>query len=206
MKKISYITMLVVLMFVGIITVNAETLYGDVNQDGQVNSMDRNILLRYLTDDSTLINEEGKKAADVYKDNKIDDKDALTLRRHLAGWESFATLPISSSTILCQLGDVNQDGTITEADMTLITEYIKDNSALTGDAVLLADVNEDGEVNALDKTALRDLMNENSENNDNGANEENVENANTGDGIMYVGMVGALLAGIMVISYKKSRA
>ena len=208
MKKLSYITILVVLMFVGVLSVNAETLYGDVNQDGEVNAKDANVLKDYLEGDTSVINEDGLKAADVYKDSKINDNDSLVLRRHIAGWNSFKTLPVSTSTVLYRLGDVNQDGKLTEEDKDLITGYIRDNNTLTGDEIFLADVNEDGKVNALDKTALSALMNEDNENTNGGSGttEENEENANTGDEIMYIGVAVFLLASIMVISYKKSHA
>lgn len=59
-----------------------QTLYGDVNDDKSVDSLDLAILKKYLLDNSTTIN---TKAADVYNDNNIDSLDFATLKKFLLG-------------------------------------------------------------------------------------------------------------------------
>lgn len=51
-------------------------------------------------------------------------------------------------------GDVNQDGSITEADSQLILSYAAHNTTLTNDQLKLADVNKDGKADVLDSRAI----------------------------------------------------
>ena len=61
------------------------TLIGDVNDDGFVNSKDKDALANYLSGDNALIN---YKAADITNDGEIDIFDANKLLRHLQSEQS----------------------------------------------------------------------------------------------------------------------
>lgn len=77
----------------GVITV-IDTIIGDINGDGAVNTLDRMNLARYLA------NWEGYTAetidlvaADVNGDGVINTLDRMALARHLANWSGYETLP-----------------------------------------------------------------------------------------------------------------
>lgn len=55
-------------------------------------------------------------------------------------------------------GDVNLDGEVTAADITLLYDILLGNVALDDDLATLTDVNEDGEITAADVTMLYDIL------------------------------------------------
>ena len=55
-------------------------------------------------------------------------------------------------------GDVNLDGEVTAADITLLYDILLGNVALDDDLATLADVTEDGEITAADITMLYDIL------------------------------------------------
>lgn len=64
---------------------DTEIIYGDVNNDGEVDNLDVTILKRYLAKwDGVEINEN---AADVNNDEEIDNLDITLLKRYLADWD-----------------------------------------------------------------------------------------------------------------------
>lgn len=66
-------------------TVTASSVYyGDVNDDGKIDSKDVLMLRKYLAKWTVTPNEEN---ADVNADGKIDSKDVLLLRKFLAKWK-----------------------------------------------------------------------------------------------------------------------
>ncbi len=69
-----------------------DILYGDVNDDGVVNSYDRFILTRYLAcmKGYRTIN---MLAADVNLDGKVSPEDRMILARFLSGWSAYSELP-----------------------------------------------------------------------------------------------------------------
>jgi hypothetical protein len=71
--------------------VSAGFIYGDVNDDGNVNLIDISILSRYVAGwpDYT-VNEQ---AADVNNDGVINMIDISILTRHIGGWEGYEVLP-----------------------------------------------------------------------------------------------------------------
>ena len=68
-----------------------EVMYGDVNDDKSIDSLDLAVLKKYLLDNSVSIN---AKAADTYKDSSIDSLDFATLKKYLLG--TISELPVLS--------------------------------------------------------------------------------------------------------------
>ncbi len=66
--------------------------FGDVNSDGEVNTLDRAILSRYLAK-WVGYNSIHLGAADVNADGNVDTLDRAILARHLSGWTEYACLP-----------------------------------------------------------------------------------------------------------------
>lgn len=68
--------------------------YGDVNNDGVVNHLDRLVLSRTLAGwDNYPMSAINTDNADVNNDKTVNAADRLILCRHLAKWEEYATLP-----------------------------------------------------------------------------------------------------------------
>lgn len=57
------------------------------------------------------------------------------------------------------LGDVNEDGQITQDDLTLVQNYIQGTQALTDKQLKAADVNKDGKVNSGDSLLISKYIN-----------------------------------------------
>ena len=67
---------------------------GDLNGDGQVNPMDRVILIRHLAEwEGYEANTFCYAAADLNGDGNVNAMDRVILVRHLASWEGYETLP-----------------------------------------------------------------------------------------------------------------
>ena len=77
----------------GIITV-IDTIIGDVNSDGLVNTLDRMVLARYLANWEGYTEETiDLIAADVNNDGRVNTLDRMALARHLANWSGYESLP-----------------------------------------------------------------------------------------------------------------
>ena len=61
-----------------------EVLYGDVNDDGEINSMDATLILKYDAGTGTLTNDQ-LKAADVSGDGEVDSADATLILKFDSG-------------------------------------------------------------------------------------------------------------------------
>ena len=72
----------------------ARILYGDVNNDKKVSSIDLIYISRYLANWSKYKDLANPLAADLYVDGKINSYDLISLARHLANWEKFSVLPL----------------------------------------------------------------------------------------------------------------
>lgn len=57
------------------------------------------------------------------------------------------------------LGDVNGDGQITQADLTLVQNYMTDTQPLTDKQLKAADVNKDGKINSGDTYKFAQYLN-----------------------------------------------
>lgn len=67
---------------------------GDVNGDGEVNNLDRQILTRHLAKwEGYEADKLDLKAADVNQDGEVNNLDRQILTRHLAKWEGYDDLP-----------------------------------------------------------------------------------------------------------------
>lgn len=69
-----------------------DILYGDVNEDGKVNQLDRLVLSRYLAKWNGY-NGIHNRNSDVNQDNKVNQLDRLILARYLAKWNGYESLP-----------------------------------------------------------------------------------------------------------------
>ncbi len=81
-------------------TTSAEdTAIGDVNSDGEVNNLDRQILTRHLAKwEGYEADKLNLKAADVNEDGEVNNLDRQILTRHLAKWAGYETLPYEANT------------------------------------------------------------------------------------------------------------
>ena len=59
-------------------------LYGDVNDDGKIDSKDSTLLSQYVAGWDVKINEA---ASDVWHDGDIDVRDSIHLQQYIAGWD-----------------------------------------------------------------------------------------------------------------------
>ena len=62
-------------------------LYGDIKQDGFVNTIDAIKLSQYLAGWTVPMSEDELEAADVRKDGVVNTIDAIKLAQYLAGWK-----------------------------------------------------------------------------------------------------------------------
>ena len=86
MKKLFAWIMVAILLFgVCAVSIFAFT-YGDITNDGKINTKDAVLLAQYLAEWQVSISADGLAAADVYKDGKINSKDAVLLAQYLAMW------------------------------------------------------------------------------------------------------------------------
>lgn len=66
--------------------------FGDINNDGEINSKDRMTLTRYIAKWNGF-NSINVKASDVNYDGKVNAKDRMILTRYLAKWQEYEILP-----------------------------------------------------------------------------------------------------------------
>lgn len=77
----------------GVISV-IDTIIGDVNGDGSVNTLDRMTLARHLANWEGYASEDiDMVAADVNGDGIVNTLDRMALARHLSNWSGYETLP-----------------------------------------------------------------------------------------------------------------
>lgn len=68
---------------------------GNLDGDNEVGQKDVTLLIQYLAERDVTIDEQ---YADLNKDSKVDLLDLLILRRHLAQWDGYKTLPVVPNT------------------------------------------------------------------------------------------------------------
>ena len=133
------------------VPVPESTLRGDANCDGKVDQADYDaIMAAYLaiaTKQEVQLTEQGKKNADVHKDEKIDAADAVAVQFYIDNGRS-------EDETKAEKGDVNGDGSVNLKDVVMLRRYIAGGWGVDLDETL-ADVNGDGAVNLKDAVTLR---------------------------------------------------
>jgi len=125
------------------------TVYGDVNEDKEVDMLDIVELQDHLKGNINL-SDQAKKNADVNGDGKINNVDVyLLMAYHTGAYKN--TLPTSPIKDYVMYGDVNEDGEIhVLTDGMKIASYLNNNVELSEQAKKNADVNADGKINMID--------------------------------------------------------
>ena len=124
-------------------------LFGDANQDGEVQSKDITRILNHIRDAGNYpFTSTQLLASDVNLDGKVDDYDVSILAKYLTNYS--ITLPFMN---VC--GDVNLDGEINTEDASRILQHIDNIVVLTGEQLVCADVNVDGNVDAFDAELIQ---------------------------------------------------
>lgn len=118
-----------------------KNLLGDVNNNGKVNLSDVVDLLKYLSGESDLLNENG---ADLNNDSNIDSADVVQLVKTLYA----DGVPV---------GDLNGDKKLSIEDLALLKARVG-GDVNSGDANE-ADLNGDGRINSADVKILENLLN-----------------------------------------------
>ena len=93
--------------------------------------------------------------ADGYDPNLNNNRDYLGLGPVFADRD---TSKIVTETI--QLGDINLDGVVNNADILMFADYLAGNVNLTDKQLLAADVNQDGEINCSDLALITQCVSE----------------------------------------------
>lgn len=122
-------------------------VYGDVNHDGEINTVDGAMITRYLSGEIKLTASQ-LKLADVNFDEKVDATDSYLIQK-------YATKKISELPFTKMFGDVNFDEVVDTSDIVLINQHIAETTLLTADALVVADVNIDGNIDEIDVNILR---------------------------------------------------
>lgn len=129
-------------------------MIGDVNGDGKITSADATYITRYLAGDDKY-KDIDKEAADVNGDGEITAEDSAIISKMITIYETYPELK------KYRIGDVNMDGVIDSADITILNNHVLFPSKfpLTDEAKFLADINGDGVVNSTDTKLLQVIVN-----------------------------------------------
>ena len=133
-------------------------VYGDLNRDHKINSIDMVKLAQYV-EGKIELEDSLKLYADLNLDNKIDYIDVDILSRKIVGDEKYQKLPIRNLDKILNYGNVDNLTGITYKDLTKLYNYIKGNEELKGIALLSADLNKDGKIDYVDLTILHGYLN-----------------------------------------------
>ena len=133
-------------------------VYGDLNRDHKIDSIDMVKLAQYV-EGKIELEDSLKLYADLNLDNKIDYIDVDILSRKIVGDEKYQKLPIRNLDKILNYGNVDNLTGITYKDLTKLYNYIKGNEELKGIALLSADLNKDGKIDYVDLTILHGYLN-----------------------------------------------
>ena len=133
-------------------------VYGDLNRDHKIDSIDMVKLAQYV-EGKIELEDSLKLYADLNLDNKIDYIDVDILSRKIVGDEKYQKLPIRNLDEILNYGNVDNLTGITYKDLTKLYNYIKGNEELKGIALLSADLNKDGKIDYVDLTILHGYLN-----------------------------------------------
>ena len=132
-------------------------VYGDLNRDHKIDSIDMVKLAQYV-EGKIELEDSLKLYADLNLDNKIDYIDVDILSRKIVGDEKYQKLPIRNLDEILNYGNVDNLTGITYKDLTKLYNYIKGNEELKGIALLSADLNKDGKIDYVDLTILHGYL------------------------------------------------
>ena len=141
----------------GNINITLSTLYyGDINGDGEVLGSDSLIILQYIEGTRTFSPSQ-LQASDINGDGVINNIDANIISQTVAGIYEVSTEPIANYILY---GDVDENGEITESDLTLLSAYLDGSQTeFTEQAIKNMDVNADTIIDETDKTLLQEFLN-----------------------------------------------
>lgn len=126
---------------------------GDVNSDGEIDIFDFTVIRRHIAGKTTL-NQQQLMNADINADGKVDEVDSKLLTGYVADYFN-TTLPNEPITYYTLYGDINEDGTITQDDINLLSEHLVGTSLLTTEqSIKNADINGDGTIDVFDNYIL----------------------------------------------------
>ena len=129
--------------------------YGDIDEDGTLDSVDIQLLYTLIQNGKTFTNQQLKNA-DVNGDGKVNKTDFILLSSFFANESKYPdTLPYYPIKDYILYGDLNSDGEITEADSTLLYNYLDTGIRKSDQALKNSDVNGDGKVNIVDLGLLQ---------------------------------------------------
>lgn len=150
-----------------------EVIFGDVNNDGVVNTLDRVILTRYIANWAEYPEESiNMLAADVNCDGNVNTLDRTILTRHIANWDGYIELPycvakangyvseLKQETVAVNgeisgiNGDANDDYFVDISDVLIIRRWLSGGWGAVINEVN-ADVNNDNSIDLKDVVILR---------------------------------------------------
>ena len=136
-------------------------VYGDVNEDREINSRDALQIGRYLKNEVEL-SAQAKKNADVNNDGQINNADAVLITREATGaYEN--TLPSKPIEDYVMYGDLTEDGIINNDDLKLFSSFLNQGEAINAQSYKNADVNNNGKVDKEDYDLLTKYIAEHSD-------------------------------------------
>ena len=128
--------------------VRTKAVIGDINENGEIELHDINIIHSYINGKRTLEKQQLLNA-DINADGKIDYVDGQLLYRQFNGYYE-NTLPNEPITDYAFYGDVNEDGEVDNEDSSKIFSYMNGLTVLTSQQLKNADTNGDGKVDKVD--------------------------------------------------------
>lgn len=146
----------------GNINITLSTLYyGDIDGDGIINEQDYEYLDQYLKGLKTFSPSQ-LQASDINSDGVINNIDVNIILQMASGIYDISTGPITNYVLY---GDVDENGEVTENDLTLLSAYLDGSQTeFTEQAIKNMDVNADSVLDETDKTLLQEFLNGSYEN------------------------------------------
>jgi len=131
--------------------------YGDLDEDGEVKSLDALRVLKYINGELQFTEQE-KKNADVNVNNKINYEDVVLILGNSVGHyeNTLPNIPIKNYTLY---GDLDEDGLLTKDDYNKLNSFITSNTTISEQAKKNADVNGNGKIDEMDLKNLNSRLN-----------------------------------------------